>query len=90
MIDWQEDRRNTLLRLRRIEGQVRGVIAMIEKDTDCEAVVQQFAAVRKALDRAFFDLLSCVTRRELADLGIRNASARARLAKVTSLLARYG
>ena len=90
MDDWQQDKKQLTNRLRRIEGQVRGVLAMIEKEDDCERVVQQFAATRKAMDRAFFDLLSCVTRRELAELGIGDAATRERLDHVTALLARYG
>lgn len=90
MSDWTEDKANMMARLRRIEGQVRGVTAMIDAEQDCEKVVQQFAAVRKAMDRAFFDLMSCVTRRELEELGLNSAQAEARLLKVTKLLARYG
>ena len=90
MTDWNEDKASLLARLRRIEGQVRGVSAMIEAEQNCEKVVQQFAAVRKAMDRAFFDLMSCVTRRELDELGLASGEAGERLAKVTQLLARYG
>ncbi len=90
MHDWQQDKKKMLDRLRRVEGQIRGVMAMIEKEDECEHVVQQFAAARKAMDRAFFDLLSCVTKRELAELGLRHPKTVARLDKVTSLLARYG
>lgn len=89
MNPWEDDQRRLLQRLRRVEGQVRGVAAMVEKDDDCEKVVQQFAAVRKAMDKAFFDLMACVTRRELADVGVRDARARAQLARVTELLAKY-
>jgi len=88
--DWQQDKKKMLDRLRRIEGQIRGVTGMIEKEEECEAVVQQFAAVRKAMDRAFFDLMSCVTKRELAELGIVDAKAQGRLDAITALLVRYG
>ncbi|MFN7252722.1 MAG: metal-sensitive transcriptional regulator [Anaerobacillus sp.] len=39
-------------RLKRIEGQVRGVIKMMEEEKQCQDVVMQLAAVRNALDRA--------------------------------------
>jgi DNA-binding FrmR family transcriptional regulator len=39
-------------RLRRIEGQVRGLQRMVEEGRDCAEVVTQLAAVRAALDRA--------------------------------------
>ena len=37
-------------RLRRVEGQLRGIQAMIEKGSDCEAITQQLSASRRALD----------------------------------------
>ncbi|WP_163529581.1 metal-sensitive transcriptional regulator [Halobacillus ihumii] len=39
-------------RLKRIEGQVRGVIRMMEEDKECKEVVTQLAAARSAMDRA--------------------------------------
>lgn len=38
-------------RLRRIEGQVRGLQRMLEEGRDCTEVVTQIAAARAALDR---------------------------------------
>ncbi|MCL6637056.1 MAG: metal-sensitive transcriptional regulator [Alicyclobacillus sp.] len=38
-------------RLRRVEGQVRGVLAMMEKGRDCQEVVTQLAAIRSAVDK---------------------------------------
>lgn len=52
-------RNDLVLRLKRVEGQLRGVQRMIESGEDCEAVAQQLAAGRKALDKAFFELLAC-------------------------------
>ena len=45
-------------RLRRAEGQIRGVINMLETGRDCADVVTQLAAVSKALDRAGFKLIA--------------------------------
>ncbi len=39
-----------LKRLRRIEGQVRGIEKMIIDDRDCESLVTQLAAVRSAIE----------------------------------------
>jgi len=49
-----------IMRLKRIEGQLRGVQNLIESGADCEAVAQQMSASRKALDKAFFTLVGCV------------------------------
>jgi DNA-binding FrmR family transcriptional regulator len=52
-------RRGLVLRLKRVEGQLRGIQSMIETGNDCEAVAQQMSAARKALDKAFFELAAC-------------------------------
>jgi len=41
---------NLISRLNRIEGQIRGVKSMIEKDTYCDDVLNQIAAVQSALN----------------------------------------
>lgn len=38
-------------RLKRIEGQVRGVQRMLDEDRDCQAVLQQLAAIRSAVQQ---------------------------------------
>lgn len=38
-------------RLRRIEGQVRGVLHMMEQGKSCKEVVTQLSAIRSAVDR---------------------------------------
>jgi len=56
-----ETRKKALvMRLKRIEGQLRGIQNLIESGSDCEAVAQQMSASRKALDKAFFTLVGCV------------------------------
>ena len=42
-----ERKRALLLRLKRAEGQLRGIQKLIESDADCEKVAQQLAAARK-------------------------------------------
>jgi DNA-binding FrmR family transcriptional regulator len=56
-----QQKKDLLNRLARIEGQLRGVqklIALAEQPSDCDAVAQQMAAARKALDRSFVQLLA--------------------------------
>jgi DNA-binding FrmR family transcriptional regulator len=45
-------------RLARVEGQVRGVQAMLAEGRDCRDVVAQLSAARKALDQVGFKLLA--------------------------------
>ena len=47
-----------LNRLRRAQGQLAGVIAMIEQGRDCKDIVTQLAAVSRALDRAGFKIVA--------------------------------
>ncbi|MCS3904004.1 DNA-binding FrmR family transcriptional regulator [Methylohalomonas lacus] len=88
--DWEKNKAALLARLKRTEGQIRGIQAMIETDAECEKVAQQMAAARKALDRAFYNMLSCVMERELACQHLDAATARERLNYATQLLSKYG
>lgn len=47
-----------LNRLRRAQGQLAGVIQMLEAGRDCQDVVTQLAAVSRALDKAGFKILA--------------------------------
>jgi CsoR family transcriptional regulator, copper-sensing transcriptional repressor len=49
---------DVLKRLRRAQGQVGGVIKMIEDGRDCADVVTQLAAASRALDRAGFKIIA--------------------------------
>lgn len=50
MADGEVSREAVQKRLRKIEGQVRGVEKMVADDRDCESIVIQLAAVRSAID----------------------------------------
>jgi DNA-binding FrmR family transcriptional regulator len=45
-------------RLKRAQGQIGGVIKMIEEGRDCADVVTQLAAASRALDRAGFKIIA--------------------------------
>ena len=49
---------DVIKRLRRAQGQVGGVIRMIEEGRDCADVVTQLAAAARALDRAGFKIIA--------------------------------
>ncbi len=55
-----------LNRLRRAQGQLAGVIQMIESGRDCQDVVTQLAAVSRAIDKAGFKILASGMRQCLA------------------------
>ncbi len=59
-------------RLRRIEGQVRGIARMLDADRTCEDVVTQLMAVRSSIDTVGAVVLDahlerCITGREPAE-----------------------
>jgi len=45
-------------RIKRAQGQLAGVLRMLEEGRDCEDVVTQLAAVSRALDRAGFAIIA--------------------------------
>ena len=47
-----------LNRIKRAQGQLAGVLRMLEEGRDCEDVVTQLAAVSRALDRAGFAIVA--------------------------------
>jgi CsoR family transcriptional regulator, copper-sensing transcriptional repressor len=92
MHGYTQDKDAYLKRLRRIEGQVRGIAKMIETDKYCIDVLTQVSAATKALEAVALGLLDehlrhCVaqaaaTGGEVADQKVAEASAAiARLVK---------
>ncbi|MFB1051141.1 metal-sensitive transcriptional regulator [Paraliobacillus sp. JSM ZJ581] len=56
-------------RVKRMEGQIRGILKMMEEGTDCKDVITQMSAVRTAMDRTMgvvvsSNLVTCVKRAE--------------------------
>ena len=54
----REDMGPVINRIKRAQGQLAGVLRMLEEGRDCEDVVTQLAAVSKALDRAGFAIVA--------------------------------
>ena len=60
---------NILNLMKRAEGQMRGILAMMESEKDCSDVVTQLSAVRSSIDRAMGiivaeNLVACVNDQE--------------------------
>ena len=92
MYGYTQDKQDYLKRLRRIEGQVRGLQKMVEDDKYCIDILTQVSAVTRALQSVALGLLEdhlghCVTQAvaeggDAADAKVREASdAIARLVK---------
>lgn len=65
----EDETARILNRLRRVEGQTRGLQRMIEEDRTCDEVFTQLAAVRAALDRVGILLISLKMRECLSEHG---------------------
>jgi len=65
-----ESKEKLIQRLRRIEGQVRGVQAMLNEERDCREIMQQLTAIHSAVQatsRAFFQDYAAVCLSEMDD-----------------------
>lgn len=54
-VDYNEQVKN---RVKRIEGQVRGILRMMEENKDCKEVITQLSAARTAIDRTIGVIVS--------------------------------
>jgi DNA-binding FrmR family transcriptional regulator len=87
-------RTDVLNRLRRAEGQLRGIQRMIEDGESCLKIGQQFSAVRKALDSTYLRMTTCFLAQELESRLAPGEQQKADLAEMLkdmeTLLARMG
>lgn len=66
MMDRNPETKAALLqRLARVEGQIRGIQRLVQEDSECEKVAQQMTAARRALDKAFHEMLACMIQEEV-------------------------
>lgn len=80
-----EHKEALILRLKRIEGQLRGVQRLIGEEAPCEAIAQQLSASRRALDKAYHTMVGCVIESQLTGKGVVPADVK----PVVELLSRY-
>jgi DNA-binding FrmR family transcriptional regulator len=74
-------------RLRRVQGQVGGIVQMIESGRDCKDVITQLAAASRALDRAGFKLIASGLEQCISDGSEQSVADRAQLEKLFLALA---
>ena len=86
----ERHKKDLVLRLKRVEGQLRGIQAMIAAGDDCEKVAQQISASRRALDKAFYNVLACAIQAAPEPATTGKAAVEKRLRNAADLLARFG
>ncbi|CAN5470629.1 metal-sensitive transcriptional regulator [soil metagenome] len=65
----REDMDQVVKRLRRAQGQIGGILKMIDEGRDCEDIVTQLAAASRALDRAGVAIISTGLKQCLVESG---------------------
>jgi DNA-binding FrmR family transcriptional regulator len=78
----EKNRTDLLNRLKRAEGQLRGIQRMIEEGQPCLDIASQMAAVRKALDSTYVRMTVCFMEQELGNRLGDNAKNRKQLTEV--------
>jgi DNA-binding FrmR family transcriptional regulator len=87
MLTDEKSRTDLLNRLKRAEGQLRGIQRMIEEGQPCLDIASQMAAVRKALDSTYVRMTVCFMEQELTQrLGGKQGELNAVLDDVQALL----
>lgn len=88
MASYGKDKDDLLIRLRRIEGQVRGIHRMVDEEKYCVDILVQIAAVRSALDRVGLLLLEDHTRGCVAK-AIQNDDGDGAIAELVDVIKRF-
>jgi DNA-binding FrmR family transcriptional regulator len=84
-----EDKKRMLLRVRRIKGQVEALERGLESGVDCDALLQQIAAVRGASHGLMSELMEIHIRDELGQPDLSDLEKVARVNGVASLVRSY-
>ena len=87
-------RTDVLNRLKRAEGQIRGIHRMVEEGESCLKIGQQFSAVRKALDSTYLRMTVCFMEQELENClkpdEVQKTGLESMLKDMETMLARMG
>ena len=68
----EEERRRIVNRLKRLEGQVRGLQTMVESGKDCESVLTQIMAAKSALNQVGLHIIGHSMKTCLVDEGVKD------------------
>jgi DNA-binding FrmR family transcriptional regulator len=84
-----ESRDSMLKRLACVEGQIRGVQRLIKEDADCEKVAQQMTAARRALEKAYHEMVGCLIEDEIFDQKANALSTVEAMTNIRSIINKY-
>jgi CsoR family transcriptional regulator, copper-sensing transcriptional repressor len=86
----ERHKKDLILRLKRVEGQLRGIQGMIDAGAECEQVTHQLSAARRALDKAFFGVLACAIQAAPEKGAGAKSGGEDRVRQAAALLAKFG
>ncbi|MGL4522158.1 MAG: metal-sensing transcriptional repressor [Bacilli bacterium] len=84
----EEEKKQLITRLKRIEGQVRGIAGMIEEDRYCIDTITQILAVEAALKKVGFSLLQRHTE-HCMQKAVRNGHEEEAVAELMNVIQRF-
>ena len=85
MAEMSENRQSIVKRLNRIEGQVKGVVRMLEEDRYCIDILHQIQAIKAALTKAETELLRAHAG-ECVDEALRQGTVQEKRKKIVELV----
>jgi DNA-binding FrmR family transcriptional regulator len=88
MVGYYDDKEELLTRLRRIEGQVRGIQRMVGTDTYCIDILTQITAITGALNKVAVSLLEDHLEHCVADSIAGGEDAEAKVREATAAVQR--
>lgn len=77
-------------RMKRIEGQARGIQRLLEEGADCEAVVTQLSAMRAALSRVAVKAAACQLGKTMAQELQKGGTGEASIEEMMDIFMRLG
>ncbi len=88
MVGYYHDKKDVLDRLKRIEGQVRGLHRLVEEDQYCIDILTQISAVNSALKKVAVKLLDDHIGHCVAETVAEGGDSRAKVAEATAAIDR--
>lgn len=85
MAEMSDNRHSIVKRLNRIEGQVKGVVRMLEEDRYCIDILHQIQAIKAALTKAETELLRAHAG-ECVDAALRQGTVQEKRKKIVELV----
>ena len=88
MVGYYHDKKDVLDRLKRVEGQVRGLQRLVEQDQYCIDILTQISAANSALKRVAVKLLDDHINHCVAETVAEGGDSRAKVAEATAAIDR--